>query len=83
MHVPHTRARAPPTQDRYYGINDPVANKMLRRFGDTPKLEPPEDKCVCGVALLAAVWSLCCCVSGPAPCCLAHALTRSTLHCWL
>ncbi len=31
-------------KDRYYGINDPVANKMLRRAGDMPKLEPPEDK---------------------------------------
>jgi pre-mRNA-splicing factor RBM22/SLT11 len=31
-------------QDRYYGINDPVANKMLRRVGEQPKLEPPEDK---------------------------------------
>lgn len=31
-------------KDRYYGINDPVANKLLRRFGDQPKLEPPEDK---------------------------------------
>lgn len=28
---------------RYYGINDPVANKMLRRVGDMPKLETPED----------------------------------------
>ncbi|KAF8060585.1 zinc finger CCCH domain-containing protein 40 [Scenedesmus sp. PABB004] len=36
-------------KDRYYGINDPVANKMLRRFtggGDAPKLEPPEDKSI-------------------------------------
>jgi pre-mRNA-splicing factor RBM22/SLT11 len=31
-------------QDRYYGINDPVANKMMRRMGEQPKLEPPEDK---------------------------------------
>jgi hypothetical protein len=31
-------------QDRYYGINDPVANKMLRRVGEQPKLEPPEDQ---------------------------------------
>jgi len=31
-------------QDRYYGINDPVANKMLRRVGEQPQLEPPEDK---------------------------------------
>eukprot|EP00775_Hariotina_reticulata_P006556 gene6556-6784_t len=33
-------------KDRYYGINDPVANKLLRRFGDQPKLEPPEDKTI-------------------------------------
>lgn len=30
-------------KDRYYGINDPVARKMLRRAGDMPKLSPPED----------------------------------------
>jgi pre-mRNA-splicing factor RBM22/SLT11 len=33
-------------KDRYYGINDPVANKILRRVADEPKLEPPEDKYV-------------------------------------
>ncbi len=33
-------------KDRYYGINDPVANKMMRRLGDMPKLEPPEDKSI-------------------------------------
>jgi pre-mRNA-splicing factor RBM22/SLT11 len=32
------------SQDRYYGINDPVANKMMRRMGEQPKLEPPEDQ---------------------------------------
>lgn len=31
-------------KDRYYGINDPVANKLLRRYTDQPKLEPPEDR---------------------------------------
>jgi pre-mRNA-splicing factor RBM22/SLT11 len=30
-------------KDRYYGVNDPVANKMLRRLGDMPTLQPPED----------------------------------------
>eukprot|EP00803_Ostreobium_quekettii_P009893 evm.model.scf_51.4 EVM.evm.TU.scf_51.4 scf_51:35985-40803(-) len=30
-------------KDRYYGINDPVAKKMLRRAGDMPTLTPPED----------------------------------------
>jgi pre-mRNA-splicing factor RBM22/SLT11 len=30
-------------KDRYYGINDPVANKMLKRLGEMPKLEPPAD----------------------------------------
>jgi pre-mRNA-splicing factor RBM22/SLT11 len=31
-------------KDRYYGINDPVANKMMRRVTEQPKLEPPEDQ---------------------------------------
>jgi pre-mRNA-splicing factor RBM22/SLT11 len=31
---------------RYYGINDPVANKMMRGLGDMPKLEPPEDQAI-------------------------------------
>ena len=30
-------------RDRYYGVNDPVARKMLRRLGERPHLEPPED----------------------------------------
>lgn len=30
-------------RDRYYGVNDPVARKMLRRLGERPRLEPPED----------------------------------------
>ena len=30
-------------RDRYYGINDPVAHKMMRRLGERVKLEPPED----------------------------------------
>ncbi|KAL6757150.1 hypothetical protein V8C86DRAFT_1789080 [Haematococcus lacustris] len=33
-------------KDRYYGINDPVANKMMRKVGELPKLEPPEDTSV-------------------------------------
>uniref|UniRef100_A0A061QTU5 Zinc finger ccch domain-containing protein 40-like n=1 Tax=Tetraselmis sp. GSL018 TaxID=582737 RepID=A0A061QTU5_9CHLO len=33
-------------KDRYYGVNDPVANKMLRRAGDMPTLTPPEDKSI-------------------------------------
>lgn len=36
-----------PTQDggncRYYGVNDPVARKMLNRVDTMPKLAPPED----------------------------------------
>lgn len=31
-------------KDRYYGVNDPVARKMLRRAGDMPTLLPPEDQ---------------------------------------
>ncbi len=30
-------------KDRYYGVNDPVANKMMKRAADMPKLEPPAD----------------------------------------
>ncbi|GFR48435.1 hypothetical protein Agub_g10334, partial [Astrephomene gubernaculifera] len=30
-------------KDRYYGVNDPVANKMLRRADEMNKLTPPED----------------------------------------
>ncbi|GMH41395.1 hypothetical protein BSKO_09305 [Bryopsis sp. KO-2023] len=33
-------------KDRYYGINDPVARKMLRRAGDMPTLMPPEDQTI-------------------------------------
>ncbi len=29
---------------RYYGVNDPVAEKLMRRAAAMPKLEPPEDK---------------------------------------
>ena len=30
-------------KDRYYGINDPVAEKMLKRAEEMPTLKPPED----------------------------------------
>ncbi|KAK9820416.1 hypothetical protein WJX72_010055 [[Myrmecia] bisecta] len=30
-------------KDRYYGVNDPVAKKMMRRVDEMPKLVPPED----------------------------------------
>eukprot|EP00898_Chlorokybus_atmophyticus_P005618 jgi/Chlat1/6057/Chrsp4S06341 len=33
-------------KDRYYGINDPVANKMLRKVGELSVLEPPEDTAI-------------------------------------
>ncbi|XP_014246837.1 pre-mRNA-splicing factor RBM22 isoform X2 [Cimex lectularius] len=33
-------------KDRYYGVNDPVANKLMRRASTMPKLEPPEDKTI-------------------------------------
>ncbi|KAK7506347.1 hypothetical protein BaRGS_00002459 [Batillaria attramentaria] len=33
-------------KDRFYGINDPVAEKLLNRYNSMPKLEPPEDKTV-------------------------------------
>ncbi len=28
---------------RYYGVNDPVARKMMQRVDTLPKLSPPED----------------------------------------
>lgn len=33
-------------RDRYYGNNDPVARKMLRRLGERPRLDPPEDTAI-------------------------------------
>jgi len=33
-------------RDRYYGVNDPVADKLMRRAAAMPKLEPPEDKSI-------------------------------------
>ena len=32
---------------RYYGVNDPVAEKMLRRAETMPGLAPPEDTSIC------------------------------------
>lgn len=35
-------------KDRYYGVNDPVAKKMLAKFGEGGgKLTPPEDRTIC------------------------------------
>lgn len=31
-------------KDRYYGVNDPVAKRMLKRLSEMPGLAPPEDK---------------------------------------
>ncbi|CAN0880164.1 Zinc finger CCCH domain-containing protein 40 [Linum grandiflorum] len=31
-------------KDRYYGVNDPVALKLLNKAGEMPSLEPPEDE---------------------------------------
>merc|ERR1719427_38111 len=33
-------------KDRFYGVNDPVAEKMLKRAEKMPKLEPPPDKTI-------------------------------------
>ncbi|GAB1608666.1 pre-mRNA-splicing factor RBM22-like [Argonauta hians] len=33
-------------KDRYYGLNDPVADKLINRYATMPKLEPPEDKTI-------------------------------------
>lgn len=33
-------------KDRFFGINDPVADKLLRRYDTMPKLDLPEDKLV-------------------------------------
>jgi pre-mRNA-splicing factor RBM22/SLT11 len=30
-------------RDRYYGQNDPVAEKLMKRAREMPSLEPPED----------------------------------------
>ncbi|XP_025832921.1 pre-mRNA-splicing factor RBM22 [Agrilus planipennis] len=33
-------------KDRYYGVNDPVADKLLKRAAAMPSLPPPEDKSI-------------------------------------
>lgn len=33
-------------KDRYYGINDPVADKLLKRASTMPRLDPPDDKSI-------------------------------------
>ena len=33
-------------KDRFFGINDPVADKLMRRYDSMPKLDLPEDKLV-------------------------------------
>ena len=33
-------------KDRFYGSNDPVADKLLQRAAAMPKLEPPADRTV-------------------------------------
>lgn len=33
-------------KDRFYGQNDPVANKLLDRYSQMPKISPPEDKSI-------------------------------------
>ncbi|CAB1337054.1 unnamed protein product, partial [Coregonus sp. 'balchen'] len=33
-------------KDRYYGINDPVADKLLKRASTMPRLDTPEDKTI-------------------------------------
>jgi len=33
-------------KDRYYGTNDPVAEKLLKRAKEMPHLEPPTDKAI-------------------------------------
>nr|CAG4643996.1 EOG090X0770 [Lepidurus arcticus] len=33
-------------RDRYYGTNDPVADKLMRRASAMPRLDPPEDKTI-------------------------------------
>ena len=33
-------------RDRYYGTNDPVAEKMLKQVSEMPQLTAPEDKTI-------------------------------------
>lgn len=33
-------------KDRFHGTNDPVADKLMKRYTNMPKLDPPEDKTI-------------------------------------
>ena len=33
-------------KDRFFGVNDPVADKLMRRASTMPQLEAPEDKTI-------------------------------------
>ena len=33
-------------KDRYYGVNDPVANKLLNQASSLPSLETPSDRSI-------------------------------------
>ncbi|KAF3675468.1 Zinc finger CCCH domain-containing protein 4 [Capsicum annuum] len=33
-------------KDRYYGVNDPIALKLLNKAGEMPSLEPPDDESI-------------------------------------
>lgn len=33
-------------KDRYFGVNDPVAKKMMGRVNNLPQLQPPEDQTI-------------------------------------
>jgi len=33
-------------KDRFLGINDPVAEKLMRRYSEMPKLEIPDDRSI-------------------------------------
>ncbi|KAA8549359.1 hypothetical protein F0562_001043 [Nyssa sinensis] len=33
-------------KDRYYGVNDPVALKLLNKAGEMPSLDPPDDESI-------------------------------------
>ncbi|KAI3906075.1 hypothetical protein MKW92_020579 [Papaver armeniacum] len=33
-------------KDRYYGVNDPVAAKLMKKAGDMPSLSPPDDESI-------------------------------------
>lgn len=33
-------------KDRFYGQNDPVADKMMNRYNSMPKISPPQDRSI-------------------------------------